>query len=97
MKSNDDKKVNRIARELNKWLAHDVFGDRFVVHQLRKTRGNKYELPHYLYELRDEVQPERNRYVGWVNAYDASRVLCLEMNQFIVESNFWELYNSKKG
>ena len=35
MKSKDDRKVNRIAKRLNRVLAAAVFGDRFTVHQLR--------------------------------------------------------------
>lgn len=96
-KSNDDKKINRIARELNEQLAHDVFKDRFTVHQLKKVRGTKYEIPHYLYELRDKAQPERNRLIGWVNVYSGRRILFLQMNDFIIESDFWEKQNNQKG
>jgi hypothetical protein len=101
MKSKDDRKVNRIAKRLNKVLAADVFGDRFTVHQLRKTKESYYDIAHYLYELRDKQEPTRNRLIGWVNSYSASRELFLEMNDFIITSNFWELYrkqqNTQKG
>lgn len=92
MKSKDDRKVNRIAKRLNKVLAADVFGDRFTVHQLRKTKESYHDIAHYLYELRDKQDPSRNKLVGWVNSYSASRELFLEMNDFIIKSNFWELY-----
>lgn len=96
-KSKDDKKINRIAKGLNKQLAQDVFKDRFTVHQLKKIRGSKYEIPHYLYELRDKQDPTRNRLIGWVNSYSASRELFLEMNDFIITSNFWELYRKQQN
>ena len=92
MKSKDDRKVNRIAKKLNRQLAADVFGDRFTVHQLRKTKESYYDIAHYLYELRDKQDPSRNKLVGWINSYSASRELFLEMNDFIIKSNFWELY-----
>ena len=97
MKSKDDRKVNRIAKKLNRQLAADVFGDRFTVHQLRKTKESYYGIAHYLYELRDKQDPSRNKLVGWVNSYSASRELFLEMNDFIIKSNFWELYWKDKN
>ena len=97
MKSKNDRKVNRIAKRLNRVLAADVFGDRFTVHQLRKTGETWYDIPHYLYELRDKMEPSRNRIIGWINIYNANRELFLEMNDFIITSNFWELYRAKQN
>ena len=97
MKSKDDRKVNRLAKKLNRQLAADIFGDRFTVHQLRKTKESYECIAHYLYELRDQQDPTRNRLIGWVNSYDASRRLFLEMNDFIITSNFWELYRAKQN
>ena len=92
MKSKDDKKVNRIVKNLNKALAADVFKDRFTVHQLKKVKEDNYDIARYLYELRDKVEPSRNRLVGWVNIYNASRKIFLEMNDFIITSDFWKTY-----
>lgn len=91
-KSNDDKKMNRIAKGLNRQLERDVFKDRFTVHQLKKVRG-----AYYLYELRDKEQPERNQLIGWVDVYSGRRILFLQMNDFIIKSNFWELYRGKQN
>ena len=33
-----DKKVNKAVKKLNKSIKEDVFGDRFFVRQVRKTR-----------------------------------------------------------
>jgi hypothetical protein len=97
MKRKDDRKVNRIAKRLNRTLAADVFGDRFTVHQLRKTKEGYYNIAHYLYELRDKKEPTRNRLVGWINSYNANRNLFLEMNDFIITSDFWQLYREKQN
>lgn len=95
MKTKADKKVNKIARKLNKQLAADVFGDRFWVRQAAKARieGVSY----YLYELRDRLEPERNVTLEWENEFGLMTFdhLALKMNTFIVESDFWSLY--RKG
>ena len=58
-KTKIDKKVNKKVRNFNKSLKEDVFNGRFWVRQYQKT---KYDgLHYYLYELIDNLEPERNR------------------------------------
>ena len=64
MKTKMDKKVNHYVKRMNNELKHDVFKDRFEVRQVRKTRGED-GLQYYIYELRDNLQPERNKIIGW--------------------------------
>lgn len=96
MKTKADKKVNRIARKLNKQLKEDVFGDRFWVRQVAKVRINGVSF--YLYELRDRLEPERNTIIKWENEFELITFnhLAFEMNTFIVESDFWKKYHKEK-
>lgn len=95
MKTKADKKVNRIAKQLNKSIAADVFGNRFWARQAQKAKVDG--INYYLYELRDRLQPERNKLLQWDNefAFITFHHLALAMNDFIIESDFWEKY--KKG
>jgi hypothetical protein len=91
-KSKAEKKVNRIARKLNKELSKDVFGNRFWVRQYQKAKH--YDMSWFLYELIDNEQPGRNYLIpGWLNEFDAKRRIYAEMNEFIVQSNFWSQYH----
>ena len=88
------RKVNRRARQLNKQLAQDVFGNRFWVRQVQKQYKN--DIHYFQYELRDRLQPERNRLVsGWLSEFALITFndLWLEMNDFIITSDFWKTYN----
>lgn len=93
-----DKQVNRVARKLNKSLKKDVFGNRFEIHQVQKAKGKETGFEYYLYELVDNIEPERNRIIGWRTWFEITQTAALhrEMNDFIVSSNFWQLYLSKK-
>lgn len=96
-KSLIDKKVNRVAKKLNRQLQQDVFGDRFKVRQVRKTRGSD-GIMYYLYELIDNECPERNyMYQGWISEFSMLHMntLWIEMNNFIIHSDFWEKYRAK--
>lgn len=95
MKSKADKKVNRVAKQLNKSLKRDVFGDRFWVRQIKKIKTN--DVNYYLYELCDRLQPERNRIIPWETDFALTTFchLAIEMNNFIIESDFWKRYNNK--
>ena len=87
------RKVNRRARQLNKQLANDVFGNRFWVRQVQKQY--KDDVHYFLYELRDRLQPERNRLVpGWLSEFAIMTFndLAIEMNDFIITSDFWQTY-----
>ncbi len=93
-KTKTDKKINKVVKWINKSLKKDVFGDRFWIKQVRKSREDGME--YYLYELKDRVDPSRDRLIhGWLSGFEIStfRKLDMEMNDFIVSSNFWELYN----
>lgn len=96
MKSKDAKRVNRVVKQLNKSLTSDVFGTRFWLRQNRKsnTQGTTY----YLYELCDRLQPERNKLVGWYSEFEIIKFhpLHIEMNDFIVTSDFWVEYSKNK-
>ena len=100
MKTKMDKKVNHYVKKMNNELKHDVFKDRFEVRQVRKTRGED-GLQYYIYELRDNLQPERNKVMhGWLSGYAICRFggeLWMELNEFIITSNFWDLFWKEKG
>ena len=51
-KTKIDKRVNKIAKRINRDLKQDLFGDRFWVKQVSKARGED-GLQYYLYELKD--------------------------------------------
>lgn len=94
MKSNDAKRVNRRIRQLNKQLKEDVFGNRFELRQVKKAFGDGIEL--FLYEMRDNLQPERNCYCSqWYSAFDICKFnnIDIDINNFIVKSDFWKTYN----
>lgn len=93
MKTKTDKKVNRWIRQFNRELRQDVFKNRFEVRQYQKVRhdGESY----YLYQLIDNLQPERNYIIyEWIRGGSilSMRRIWEEMNNFIIYSNFWELY-----
>lgn len=87
------RKVNRRVRQLNKQLAEDVFGNRFWVRQVQKQYKN--DIHYFQYELRDRLQPERNKLLYWLSEFSLVTFndLWLEMNDFIITSDFWETYN----
>lgn len=87
------RKVNRRARQLNKQLAQDVFGNRFWVRQVQKQYKNN--IHYFQYELVDNLQPERNRLLHWLTEFSLITFndLWIEMNDFIITSDFWKTYN----
>lgn len=87
------RKVNRRARQLNKQLAQDVFGNRFWVRQVQKQYKN--DIHYFQYELVDNLQPERNRLLHWLTEFSLITFndLWMEMNDFIITSDFWKTYN----
>ena len=87
------RKVNRRARQLNKQLAQDVFGNRFWVRQVQKQYKN--DIHYFQYELIDNLQPERNRLLHWLTEFSLITFndLWIEMNDFIITSDFWKTYN----
>ena len=96
-KSLMDKKVNRAVKHLNKSIREDVFGTRFELRQYRKTKGND-GIEYYLYQMIDNEQPERNTLTkGWESGYSIIHFspLWIEMNEFIISSDFWEKRKSE--
>lgn len=89
----EDKKVNRNIKKLNKQLRDDVFGNRFYARQVKKHKTDG--IMYYQYELIDNECPERNTIIrGWLTAYEIymfNRVW-EAMNDFIVNSDFWQKY-----
>lgn len=98
-KTKYDVNVNRSAKKLNKHLREDVFGDRFYVRQYRKSRTpGEYGWYYYQYELCDREQPERNKIIyNWLSYGDITicNNLWSYMNDFIIASDFWEVYFKK--
>ena len=96
-KTKVDKKVNRLVKRINKQLKDDVFGDRFWIRQIQKSRtedGTQY----YLYEMRDRLEPNRNSLVsqGWIRGEDffLPAHFYEAINDFIVRSSFWSIYHN---
>ena len=95
-KSKVDKKINKKVREFNKELKKDVFNSRFELRQYQKAKLD--DMHYYLYQLVDNLEPERNRVIReWLRGespFFMSR-LWEEMNDFIIKSDFWELWRKK--
>lgn len=97
MKSKTDKKVNKKVRNFNRELKADLFKDRFEVRQYQKARVDG--LNYYLYQLIDNLEPERNRVIRewlWGDSKFFMNKIWEEMNDFIIKSDFWELYRKKE-
>ena len=95
-KTKTDRKVNRKVKKFNKELREDVFQGRFEVRQLAKTRVD--DMQYYLYEVRDNHHPERNRIVPWEwgDSIFFMDKIWREMNDLIITSDFWSLYWAEK-
>lgn len=99
-KNKMDRKVNRIAKRLNRELKADVFGDRFWVRQVAKQRSEE-GMQYYLYELCDRLEPNRNSIFscGWL--WGGSQFLVSDFfeqaNDFIVKSDFWAKYHGDES
>lgn len=92
MKTKADKRVNRIARLLNRQLQNDVYGDRFFVRQVRKGSFiDCRDIHYYCYMFCDKKCPERNviRICDEFEIINTNK-LNIMMSSFIVESDFWK-------
>ncbi|MCR0316338.1 hypothetical protein MKA27_17585 [[Clostridium] innocuum] len=97
MKTASDKKVNRLVRGFNRQLHEDVFGDRFSLCQIRKSGYADCHVYHiYLYRFIDRKYPSRN-YEKWFSEGEIliSKKLYIEMNEFIVSSDFWDTFDKE--
>ena len=96
MKTKVDKKVNKIVKSINRQLKQDVFKDRFWIRQVQKQK-NEYGMQFYLFEMRDRLEPNRNSIIaqGWIWGENRFLVSGLyeAINDFIIKSDFWSLYN----
>ena len=96
-KTKTDKKVNKKVREFNKSLKEDVFENRFWVRQYQKALLDG--VSYYLYELIDELGSNRNRIIReWIRGESDffMHKIFEEMNDFIIKSDFWELWRKEK-
>ena len=84
-----DRKVNKIVKKFNKQLAQDVYKDRFYIKQYKKSIHD--DIHYYMYELCDNLQPNRNLIIGWYTSFDILTFnnIAIQMNNFIVDSDFW--------
>ena len=94
MKTKTDKKVNRIIKNINRQVARDVFGSRFYIHQLSKTRIEG--ISYYLYEFIDRENPNATK----TRLFNEFELLTfndawIEMNDLIIKSDFWTKYKQK--
>lgn len=92
-KTKIDRKINRVVRKINKDLREDLFGNRFWIQQVKKSRDED-GLQYYLYMMRDRLEPNRDAYIGWI--WGGSMFLASDfykpINDFIVKSDFWSKY-----
>lgn len=100
-KSKEAKAINQVVRRINKQIAADVFGNRFYIRQVMKARGAD-TCEYFLYELIDREDSSRNRlFKRWICSYTDKRLMssevAIEMNNFIIESDFWTKYRNKEG
>lgn len=98
MKTKSDKKVNRSIRSLNKLLKNDVYGDRFELKMVAKNGVPCDRNYHwYIIVLMDNKYPERKRVI-YKNESELliGNAHFVEMNNFIVNSDFWPEYWRKK-
>ena len=95
MKTLDDIRVNRTAKKLNRQLEKDVFGDRFYVRQVKKSR--KEYATYYMYEFIDREDHSRTLTSHWMTAFEIYKFnqLSITMNSFIVKSDFWQKYREQ--
>jgi hypothetical protein len=92
-KNKTDKRINKIVKQINRELKQDVFGDRFWLKQIRKTRVDG--LNYYLYELKDRQEPNRDSYTKswiWGESQFVISSFNESINDFIVRSDFWAKY-----
>lgn len=106
-KRNLKRKVRRVIRILNKGLREDVFGDRFSLRiaqsNIRPYDDNSGWDAYFLIEFRDAAQPERNycywfspHFIIYSGMFAGGRHVDSDLNDFIINSDFWEKYHASK-
>lgn len=101
------RKVKRTVRHFNRGLRKDIFGDRFSVvikdTSVRCWSDHSGWFASFLLEFRDAENPARN-YVYWFDYHNiiysglfcGGRYMDSDMNDFIVNSDFWEKYHAQR-
>lgn len=101
------RRARNAVRDCNKHMRKDVFGDRFTVvlvdKQIRPFYDNSGWYGTFCVEFRDAEAPERNHrewysYYGMVNngMFGGGKFLDKDLNDFIVQSDFWTKYYAQK-
>lgn len=96
------RRLNRYIRKVNKRISDDIFGDRFYIHQ-KEAYWTKYEdnSGGKLFVVLELVDKKYNKTLTFA---DGDNHLChwggtelfLKMNNWIIESDFWDDYRNKK-
>jgi len=92
-KTKSEKKVNKIVKAINRSLEKDVFKNRFWIRQVKKARADGISF--FIFEMKDREDPSRDKIMhGWIDEFEATmfRQLDIEINNFIVTSDFWTKY-----
>ena len=102
------RRTRNAVRNLNRYMRKDVFGDRFTVVLVEKDIRPYYDNSGwngaFCVEFRDAEAPERNHrewysYHGIVDngMFCGGKFLDKDLNDFIVQSDFWTKYAQKKN
>ena len=106
-KRNLKRKVRSVIRKLNKSIHEDVFGDRFSIkivdsHIVPYDDNSGWDAQ-FLIEFRDADYPERNyqywfspHFILYSGMFAGGRHVDSDLNDFIVNSDFWEKYRADK-
>ena len=101
------RKVRRAIRILNKHLREDIFGNRFSLEietaDIRPWDDNSGWNAHFLIKFKDAAHPERNysywfspHFIIYSGLFAGGRHVDTEMNDFIINSDFWKEYYKGK-
>lgn len=95
------RRLNRYIKRVNKMVSDDVFGNRFYIHQ-RQSFWHPYE-DRSGGDLWVEIEVVDRKTGNYKSYYDTDNYLCYFngnrlfkiMNDFIINSDFWEEYRDK--
>ncbi len=102
------RKIYRTIRHINKGLRNDVFKDRFWV-EVTGSRIVPWDdssgwNAHFLISFHDRENPNRD-YSSWFDPhfiiysgfFAGGDHVDTDLNEFIIRSDFWEKYKTKRG
>lgn len=107
-KRNLKRKVRRVIRILNKQMRKDVFGDRFWL-EIRNANIVPYDDnsgwdAYFNIAFHDREHPERDynywfspHFILYSGMFAGGRHVDSDLNDFIVNSDFWEKYRAQKN